>query len=61
VRVAAASTYPEGAPLSNVPPAVLAVLPPLPEDIEYRFVGHDLILHDVRTNLVVDVLDDAFR
>ena len=30
--------YPEGKPLSTMPPNVLAVLPRLPPDIEYRFV-----------------------
>ena len=29
--------YPEGAPLSTVPPDLLAKLPKLPEPLEYRF------------------------
>ncbi len=43
----------------GTPPAVLAVLPPLPEALQYRFVGFDLVLLDVDANLVVDVLPGA--
>ena len=59
-EVVPGTPYPPSAPLSTVPAAVLAVLPELPEILEYRFVHHDLILHDVPANLVVDVLPDAF-
>mgnify|MGYP006375434595 CR=1 FL=1 len=34
-------------------------LPPLPEGLEYRFVGRHLIIRDVAANIVVDVLRDA--
>lgn len=40
-------------------PSMLWKLPPLPEEVEYRFVGPDLILLDVRANLVVDILENA--
>ena len=40
-------------------PSMLWRLPPLPEEVEYRFVGRDLVLLNVRANLVVDVLRDA--
>jgi hypothetical protein len=40
-------------------PSVLAALPPLPEELEYRFVGADLVLVDVRADLVVDILKAA--
>jgi hypothetical protein len=40
-------------------PSMLWKLPPLPDELEYRFVGRDLVLLDVRANLVVDVLFDA--
>lgn len=52
-------TYAEEAPVSTVPPNVLATLPKLPEDIEYRFVGKHLILRDARANLVIDYLLNA--
>lgn len=40
-------------------PSVLAALPALPEELEYRFVGVDLVLVDIPANLVVDVLEGA--
>jgi hypothetical protein len=51
--------YPEKMPLSTVPPKVLASLPELPKDIEYRFVGKHLILRDARANLVIDYIPNA--
>ena len=42
-----------------MPGRLLRVLPELPEELEYRFVGVDLVLLDVRANLVVDVLENA--
>ena len=41
------------------PWSVFRALPPLPEELEYRFVGRDLVLIDVTANLVVDVLREA--
>jgi hypothetical protein len=40
-------------------PALLAALPALPEELEYRFVGWDLVLVDVHADLVVDILKNA--
>ena len=40
-------------------PALLAALPALPEELEYRFVGWDLVLVDTHADLVVDILKDA--
>jgi hypothetical protein len=51
--------YPEGAPLSTVPPDLLAKLPKLPQPLEYRFVGGHLILHDSEASLVVDYLKEV--
>jgi hypothetical protein len=34
-------------------------LPPLPEELAYRFVGRDLVLLDLEAEMVVDVLEDA--
>ena len=41
------------------PACVLATLPSLPEDLQYRFVGRDLVLVDIEANLIVDVLPDV--
>jgi hypothetical protein len=40
-------------------PRLVGLLPPLPDELEYRFVGRHLVLLDVDTNLVVDLLRDA--
>jgi hypothetical protein len=53
--------YPEGAPLPTVPPNLLAALPKLPEDLEYRIVNKALILRDVHANLIVDFIPNAIR
>lgn len=53
------STYPESKPLSTVPPNVLAVLPILPEGLQYRFVGRHLILFDTRARVVLDRIPAA--
>ena len=53
------ATYPPTLPLATFPASLLAALPPLPEDIEYRFVGRHLILRDVKANIIVDVLPNV--
>ena len=47
------------APGSETWPELLWQLPPLPEEIEYRVVGPDLVLLDIRAGLVVDILENA--
>ena len=42
-----------------MPPDILQVLPPLPEELQYRIVDHDLILIDMHADLVVDILPGA--
>jgi hypothetical protein len=42
-------------------PSMLAVLPRLPEGLEYRFVGTDLVLVDLRSDLVIDILEGALK
>ena len=51
--------YPETAALATVPPLILKRLQRLPDGLEYRFMGRDLILRDTRANLIVDVLREA--
>ena len=53
--------YPDSAPLPTVPPNLLAALPKLPEDLEYRFINRDLILLDVHANVIVDFMPNAIR
>jgi hypothetical protein len=40
-------------------PSILWRLPDLPPELEYRFVGHDLVLVDMFGSVVVDVLRDS--
>jgi hypothetical protein len=51
--------YPKDQPAGTVPPNVLKALPPLPEGIEYRFIGRHLLLRDNRANLVIDYMLNA--
>ena len=54
-------SYPEGKPLATMPGLVLARLPGLPDDIQFRFIGRHLILYDVRANTIIDRMRDAIR
>ena len=51
--------YPESIPVTTVPPQVLQALPKLPDDLEYRFIGDRLILHDIHAHTIVDIIDGA--
>jgi hypothetical protein len=59
-RLQVNSRYPEGVPLTNMPPQVLLLFPNLPPELEYRFVGSRLILLDTHARIVVDIIDGAF-
>ena len=59
IKLAVNSRYPDEVPLSTMPPQVLALLPKLPEDIEYRFIGNRLILLDVHAHTVADFIENA--
>ncbi len=52
-------SYPADIPLQSTPPTLLANLPPLPKQVEYRVAGHELILLDVKANLVADLIEAA--
>ena len=52
------AAYPDGLPLQSMPPSLLLNLPRLPKELEYRFVGRELILRDIQANLIVDVIPD---
>lgn len=54
-------TYPQDKPLSTVPPNILAVLPRLPDDIQYRFLGRHLILLDTRASVILDRIPFAIQ
>ncbi len=52
-------TYSKDRPLATMPPNILLLLPDLPRDIEYRFVGRHIILRDVRANIIIDEIKYA--
>ncbi len=61
VKLKVNAEYPDNAPLMTVPPNILAALPKLPEDLEYRFVNRHMILLDVHANLIVDYVVNAIQ
>jgi hypothetical protein len=53
------NVFPEGIPLTTTPPTLLFKLPELPQDLAYRFVGHDLTLVDIKARLILDLIEDV--
>lgn len=53
-KVGVNDRYPDKIPLSTMPPEVLQVLPKMPEELEYRFVGDNLVILDPHAHLIVD-------
>jgi hypothetical protein len=53
--------YSKKYPLATMPPNLLLLLPDLPKDLQYRFVGRHLILYDARANIIVDEIPYAIR
>src|SRR5204863_3096371 len=51
--------YPDIVPLSTMPVSVLAQLPKLPDELEYRFIQNHLILMDVHAHVILDYVLDA--
>jgi hypothetical protein len=58
-RLEVNDVYPENLPLTNMPPTLLSKLPPLPQNLTYRIVGHDLTLKDSKSGLIVDLIPNA--
>lgn len=53
--------YPENQPLPTVPASLLMNLPTLPEGLEYRIIGRDLVLLDIDAQVIVDYMRNAIR
>jgi hypothetical protein len=51
--------WPEGVEYIYVPARMIAALPPLPPELQYRLIGRSLVLWDHRADLVIDVLPGA--
>jgi hypothetical protein len=54
-------TYSKRYALATMPPKLLLMLPDLPKDLEFRFVGRHLILRDARANMIIDEIPYAIR
>jgi hypothetical protein len=52
--------YPTTIPLVTLPARLLAKLPMLPEELEYRLVDHYFLLRDRDANLIIDVLPKVY-
>jgi hypothetical protein len=48
--------YPDDQPHTTMPPTLLSLFPVLPDQLEYRIIGHALVLQDTKTNLIVDFI-----
>jgi hypothetical protein len=59
VQLEVDQTYPDRLPLQSMPPSLLLNLPILPKELEYRFVGHELVLRDIAANLIVDLIPEV--
>ena len=45
--------------LQDFPRVLEDALPPLPTPLEYRLIGHDLVVRDMEADIIVGVLRDA--
>jgi hypothetical protein len=59
IHLQANSKYPSELPLQSTPPTLLMNLPRLPKELQYRVVGSMLVLYDVSSSLVVDLIPAA--
>lgn len=50
--------YPDTAPYTTVPPTLLSAFPKLPEEVAYRIVSRNLVLIDVKSNMVIDLIHE---
>ena len=51
--------YPESKEFTEMPPTLLLVLPQLPKEVKYRFVGRNLMLVDRDNNVIIDYMTNA--
>ena len=51
--------FPLASQMATMPPSLLAALPELPKELEYRIVGNYLVLRDVDAALILDYIPAA--
>jgi hypothetical protein len=56
IRPAVNNTMPDTAALATVPPLLLNDLPPLPDNLQYRFMDRHVVLRDGDTRIIVDYI-----
>src|SRR6266545_664490 len=59
IKLTVNERYPDTVPLTTIPPQILQTLPKLTEDLEYRFLGNNLILLDTHAHTVADFIPNA--
>ena len=59
LKISINGRYPDEVPLSTMPPDLLAALPKLPPEFEFRFVGDRFILLDKHAHLIVDWVENV--
>ena len=52
-------SFPQGSAVPTTPPTLLANLPALPKELEYRIIDRELVLRDADANLIIDYLPNA--
>lgn len=60
IRLQVNDAWPARVPIQSTPPSLLANLPMLPMEIEYRIAGRDLVLLDAKANLAIDLIRGVF-
>ena len=51
--------FPAASQMATMPPSLLAALPELPKELEYRIIGNYLVLRDVDAALILDYIPGA--
>ena len=59
VKITVNGRYPDDVPLSTMPPQVLELLPKLPQELEYRFVGFHFTIFDSPAHIIVDIIPNV--
>lgn len=59
VTIRVNSPYPESQEILEMPATLLQVLPQLPKQLKYRFVGRHMLLVDRENTLIVDYITNA--
>jgi len=55
------SAYPVALPVSTMTLGLLAALPPLPDGLQYHFVGRRMVLLDTQASMIVDFVEYVLK